>query len=65
MRELEAVARLEVGEQVEAAVVEGTVAAEATQRHDAVGVVAAAAGTWGDMGGIDAVAGAADEADKP
>jgi len=65
VRELEAVARLDVGQQVEAAVVEGAVTAEATQRNDAVGVVAAAPGTRGDVGRIDADAGAADKAGQP
>ena len=60
--ELHATARLEVRQQVEAAIVESAVAAEATQRDDAVGVVAAAAGTRGEVGRIDAVASAADEA---
>ena len=62
MGELTAVARLEVGQQVEVPVVEGPVAAKPTQRHDAVGVLAAAARARGDVGRVDAVAGAADEA---
>ncbi len=65
MRELRAVARLEVGQQVKPPVVEGAMTAEATQRNDAVGVVAAPPGPRGDVGGIDTVAGAADEAGQP
>jgi len=65
VRELRAVARLEVGQQVKPPVVEGAMTAEATQRNDAVGVVAAPPGTRGDVGRIDADAGAADKAGKP
>ena len=62
MRELGAVARVEVGQQVEPPLVERAVAAEATQRYHAVGAVTADAGARHKVGRVDGAGAAADKA---